>query len=125
VTEVFRLATSNSSLLISGAISCLKPTPTSGFAGMKMPGFAPFTPACQEPSVLVCSRLRFSSSVASPKYQTFPAMSCAYQSVMFSWSLPPMKPWSWTTVVMTPRIVAFSLVTVNVSLEALPSLRPL
>ena len=62
--------------------------PTRGWAGMRMPGCAPSRPVSQDPSRLVTLPCVFSSAVVSPKYQTFPALSCAYQSVVRSASRP-------------------------------------
>ena len=45
---------------------------------MKIPGFAPSTPAVQVPDVLLTLPFASSSAVCSPKYQTFPFASCVY-----------------------------------------------
>jgi len=66
----------------------LRDCPTRGWAGMKTPACAPFTPACQLPSVLRTLPRGSSSAVASPRYQTLPARSCAYQSLVLSSSRP-------------------------------------
>jgi hypothetical protein len=58
--------------------------PDLGWAGMMTPARAPFTPESHEPSRLVTFPLRSSSAVSSPKYQTVPPRSCAYQSVVRS-----------------------------------------
>src|SRR6478672_10410616 len=50
-------------------------------------------------------------SVASPKYQTFPPRSCAYQSLVSSASFPSAKTLSATTTVETPMTVRRSDVT--------------
>ena len=55
-----------------------------GLAGMKMPPFAPSRPFRKEPSVLVTLPCAFSSAVFSPRYQTVPCLSWAYQSVVRS-----------------------------------------
>ena len=55
-------------------------------AGMAMPGSAPSTPPSNDPAVSTVPSLN--SLVASPKYQTLPRASCAYQSVVRSSSLP-------------------------------------
>src|SRR5206468_3311527 len=49
--------------------------PRRGWANMKMPGFAPWTPAIQLPEVLVTWPWASSSAVFSPKYQTLPLAS--------------------------------------------------
>ena len=70
-----------------------------------MPALAPARPACHEPSR--DSRWPFASyvAVASPKYQTLPALSAAYQSVVRSASFPlARRSTSVTTWVRTPWI---------------------
>ena len=49
---------------------------------MMMPGRAPLTPPSNEPAVSTVPSLN--SLVASPKYQTLPSRSCAYQSKVSS-----------------------------------------
>src|SRR3954469_4760815 len=67
---------------------------------MAIPADAPSTPACQDPDV---STLPPSYSlVSSPKYQTLPDRSCAYQSSVSSSSVPSSLTTSCTTVVGTP-----------------------
>ena len=56
---------------------------------MKIPARAPSRPACHEPSVVVTRPCASNSAVASPRYQTAPAASCAYQSVVRSSGWPP------------------------------------
>jgi hypothetical protein len=56
---------------------------------MKMPRRAPSTPAVQLCSVLVTLPWASSSAVLSPKYQTLPAASWLYQSMVRSSSRPP------------------------------------
>ena len=54
---------------------------------MTMPAFAPSTPASHEPSFV--TGLPFSYSVvSSPRYQTLPCWSWAYQSSVSSTSFP-------------------------------------
>ena len=53
-------------------------------AGEEHPGRAPSRPALNEPSRLVTWPWRSSSFVFSPKYQTLPWRSCAYQSLVTS-----------------------------------------
>jgi hypothetical protein len=60
--------------------------PTFGFAGSAIPGSAPSTPASQEPLSVGLPCLY--SIVCSPKYQTFPCESWAYQSLVTSIGLP-------------------------------------
>jgi len=55
---------------------------------MMIPGCAPFTPHCHDPSVVFTLPRASSSAVASPRYQTLPPVSCAYQSLVRSSSLP-------------------------------------
>ena len=73
-----------------------------GCAGITMPGLAPLTPVSQEPSVLTLP-LSY-SLVSSPKYQTAPSRSCAYQSQVSSTTWPFELATSWTTVVVTPAM---------------------
>src|SRR5262245_60012036 len=96
-----------------GASSCRYMSPTFGWASMTIPAFAPFLPACHEPPVLTLPP--WYSFVSSPKYQTFPARSCAYQSSVSSTTCPPTVTRSRTTVVTTPRMVFVSCVTSTVS----------
>ena len=42
------------------------------------------------------------SAVSSPKYQTLPSLSWAYQSSVISTGLPPSLTTSWTTRAVTP-----------------------
>lgn len=68
------------------------------------PGCAPSTPASQDPFVEETLPSAY-SAVSSPKYQTFPNRSWAYQSNVSSARSPfAEKTWSCTTVVVTPRI---------------------
>jgi hypothetical protein len=71
---------------------------------MMIPGCAPSTPASQESSIFT-KRPCFSSRVSSPMYQTFPAVSWAYQSKVRSIGLPCEETVSRTTVDGTPRII--------------------
>ena len=64
------------------------------------------------------------TAVASPKYQTLPALSGAYQSVVFSRTTPPSYSTSFTTVVVTPWITFFHGVTVVRLRRRLPSSEP-
>ena len=68
-----------------------------------IPAFAPLTPASQE-SLARTKRPPFSSSASSPMYQTFPCLSCAYQSKVRSTGLPCSDTVSRTTVHLMPRI---------------------
>ena len=88
---------------------------------MKIPGIAPSTPACHVPSVLVTFPCPSSVAVSSPKYQTLPALSCVYQSIVSSTSLPPSYTRSWITTQGTPSISAVSCVTSNTTRDRLPS----
>src|SRR5688500_11896549 len=82
---------------------------------MTMPGFAPPTPACHEPSLL--DMPPSNAVVSSPKYQTVPSTSCAYQSYVSSTIWPPDFAMSRTTTQVTPitSFVSFVTVTVTVS----------
>ena len=60
--------------------------PARGSAGITMPGRAPSTPASQDPSVLTTSPSSY-SAVSSPRYQTLPSASWAYQSWVSSLQL--------------------------------------
>ena len=83
---------------------------------MMMPASAPSTPACHEPSRL--STLPSSSYVAvsSPRYQTLPSLSAAYQSSVASATEPSgRRTTSRKTVVSTPMIVLVRVVTLTVS----------
>ena len=77
-----------------------------------MPASAPSTPASQEPSVVLS--FPFSNSfVSSPRYQRFPAESCAYQSKVSSVICPPCLTTSCTTTASMPMIVFVRPVTVT------------
>src|SRR3954469_12524621 len=91
-----------------------------------MPARAPWAPACQEPSRLFTWPRRSSSLVASPRYQTLPCLSCAYQSSVSSATPPPLKNTrSWTTTALMPRMVFVLWVTVMTSVCRSPSFSPL
>src|SRR5262249_5050271 len=81
---------------------------------MMKPGWAPPTPAVQEPSVVPAG----SCVESSPKYQTLPWLSCAYQSSVSSISTPSSSPWSRTSTVLTPSILGVLCVTVTTSSAA-------
>src|SRR3954447_18853095 len=91
---------------------------------MKTPAFAPSAPARQVPSRLVTLPAAFSSAVSSPKYQTLPRASCAYQSFVRSASLPRSYRRSSTSVQRTPSMTFVRLVTVKTSRPAAPSFSP-
>src|SRR4029079_17269588 len=91
--------------------SCEWESPICGWAGMKIPGTAPFTPASHEPSVLVTLPASSSSAVSSPTYQTLPSRSCVYQSSVRSTSLPFRVSSSWTTIAGAPFTIFVSPVT--------------
>src|SRR5262245_21543528 len=91
---------------------------------MKIPGLALSTPACHDPSVLVTRPRPSSSAVRSPKYQTLPAASCVYQSVVRSARRPSRYRRSRTTRHGAPAIVVVCRVTVTMSRARLPSLTP-
>ena len=88
---------------------------------MITPAWAPSTPASNEPSVE--TTLPFSYSfVASPRYQTFPHLSCAYQSSVTSTSSPSSVTTSWTTLAVMPFAILFVFrVTVTTTLCFVPS----
>src|SRR5207249_4180700 len=85
---------------------------------------APSRPACHVPSVLVTCPLASSSAVDSPKYQTLPALSCEYQSVVRSRRCPAMYRRSSTTTHGAPSIGFVLYVTVTTSRDGRPSLMP-
>src|SRR5262245_42939722 len=91
---------------------------------MTTPGCAPPTPASHDPLVEETFPLTY-SAVSSPKYQTFPNRSCAYQSSVSSARSPfAEKTWSWTTVVVTPRITFVRSVTTTTLRSRCPSDTP-
>src|SRR5947207_817452 len=90
-----------------------------------MPARAALTPACQVPSVLVTLPCGSSSAVSSPKYQTLPALSCAYQSVVRSPRWPCTYRRSLTALHGAPWIVFVVVVALTTSREGLPSFTPL
>ena len=82
------------------------------------PAIAPCTPDSHDPSLLFTFPCLSYVAVASPKYQTFPLLSAAYQSCVFSARVPSARrSTSWTTVVLTPWMVLFACVTVTRSLK--------
>src|SRR5204863_1258066 len=83
---------------------------------MTTPGKAPSTPAFHEPYELVATPPEISWE-SSPKYQTFPSTSCAYQSNVSSVSDPFVGTASFTTTLRTPMIFTVSFVTVTVSVS--------
>src|SRR5262245_17495387 len=87
---------------------------------MMMPGCALSTPPCQEPSTDT-GRPSTSSKVLSPKYQTFPSLSCANQSSVSSVTSPPTDTVSCTSTQVTPRIVFVLCVTANSTCSPPPS----
>src|SRR6266540_5462089 len=88
-----------------------------------MPAFASLTPASHDPSLR--THLPFTKSEeSSPRYQTLPCLSCAYQSKVFSSRLPPTSTWSRTTVARMPRITFVLWVTKTETRRAFPSCVP-
>src|SRR6266508_2424599 len=86
---------------------------------MTTPGLAPSTPASHDPAEL--TTLPFSYSlVFSPRYHTFPQVSWAYQSKVFSTRWPFSVTTSWTTVASMPRIFFLLVVTVTVTFREVP-----
>src|SRR3989344_1684709 len=100
--------------------SCLHESPTFGSTVIITPGFAPLTPASQDPALLTTLPSSY-SAVSSPKYHTFPSLSCAYQSFVSSASSLSIKTLSLTTTTFTPRISFASFVTVTSCLTGSPS----
>src|SRR5262249_9702289 len=86
-------------------------------------GLPPFTPACHE-SLARAKRPFFSSSDFSPMYQTFPSLSCAYQSNVRSIGFPCSDTVSRTTVHLIPSTRLVRCVTTMSSVCAVPSLVP-
>ena len=85
--------------------------PATGFAGIAMPASAPSTPASNDPARVVTSPFRY-SPVCSPRYQTLPTSSCAYQSSVISTGSPFSVTVSRTTLASTPlAIILVSSVT--------------
>src|SRR4051812_24754028 len=83
-----------------------------------MPARAPSTPASHDPSLLGTP---FSYAVvSSPKYQTLPSRSCAYQSDVSSSSSPSLVTVSRTTRVVTPSTTLVLLVT-STTMSSTPS----
>src|SRR4051794_21143181 len=58
---------------------------------MMIPALVPLTPACHEPSRLAMRPCRSYVAVASPRYQTLPASSSAYQSRVDSATVPSAR----------------------------------
>src|SRR5262245_3529133 len=95
-----------------------------GWASMTTPGCAPFTPPSHDPAVEVTEPFLY-SAVSSPKYQTLPAESCAYQSNVSSARSPlAEKTWSCTTVVLTPMTTLVRSVTKTTLRSRWPSETP-
>src|SRR5262245_31678132 len=91
---------------------------------MTTPGCAPSTPAFQDPAVEVIEPFLY-SAVSSPKYQTLPAASCAYQSNVSSARSPLAEnTWSCTTVVATPMTISVRSVTKTTFRSRWPSETP-
>src|SRR5882762_5144715 len=88
-----------------------------------MPGLALSTPASHVPAVLVTTPFAY-SAVSSPKYQTLPPRSCAYQSTVFSFRVWLTVTTSRTTTQGTPMIVLRSWVTVTSTRWGWPSFVP-
>ncbi len=80
---------------------------------MMMPASAPSTPASQEPDGSHSPPGSSYSHESSPRYQTFPHSSWAYQSRVSSIRSPSRETSSRTTVASMPRIVRVSPVTVS------------
>src|SRR6185503_16051592 len=76
---------------------------------MMMPVRAPLTPPSNEPAVSTLPSLY--SLVTSPKYQTLPSRSCAYQSKVSSSGSLSTVTVSWTTTVSTPMTFLVSRLT--------------
>ena len=91
---------------------------------MTIPGSASWTPASQEPEVSTLPLGRY-AAVVSPRYQTLPSSSCAYQSEVFSSSCPSCVATSVTTRAVMPSATVFvRSVTVTRSSCVCPSLTP-
>ena len=73
---------------------------------MITPAWAPSTPASNEPAVLTGLPFWY-SVVASPRYQTLPFASCAYQSSVTSTNSPSSLTTSRTTRAVTPFAISF------------------
>src|SRR3954447_2315058 len=92
---------------------------------MNIPARGPSTPARQVPSVLSTVPSAFSVAVFSPRYQTLPALSWAYQSFVRSASRPRWYTRSSMTVARMPSIGFVRRVTRNTSVAGVPSSLPL
>src|SRR5215210_6086492 len=68
---------------------------------MMIPACAPSTPASKEPALDVTLPFSY-SAVSSPRYQTLPAPSWAYQSYVISTGCPFRLTTSWMTLASTP-----------------------
>lgn len=89
------------------------------------PATAPRTPACHDPSLLFTFPCLSYVAVASPRYQTFPSLSAAYQSCVLSASVPSARrSTSRMTVASTPWMVMVAWVTVTRSLNLSPPSLP-
>src|SRR4051794_13464620 len=84
-----------------------------------MPGLAPPTPASHDPDVSGFPDRSY-SVVSSPRYQTLPSESWAYQSKVSSSSRPSTRTTSRTTVAPTPSTTRLRSVTVT-TVRSVPS----
>ncbi len=91
---------------------------------MMMPATAPSTPASHDPAVLTGSPCSSYSTVSSPKYQTVPVSSAAYQSNVRSTGVPLCVMRSRTIVVSMPWINFVRSVTTTCSIQRSPSSLP-
>ncbi len=75
---------------------------------MMIPGCAPSTPASKEPDLVVILPFSY-SAVSSPRYQTLPDASWAYQSSVTSTRWPFSVTTSRTTLASMPLAIIFVL----------------
>ena len=88
---------------------------------MITPAIAPSTPASNEPSVEVTSPFS-NSAVSSPRYQTVPSESWAYQSKVSSMTSPSRVTVSRRTRASIPLAISLvALVTVTTTRSSWPS----
>src|SRR5262249_57810775 len=83
--------------------ACRYASGTGGCASIIMPGSPSWTPASHDPDLSIFPPGRY-AAVLSPRYQTLPCLSCAYQSVVFSSSFPRCVEMSDTAVALMPSM---------------------
>src|SRR5262245_31332657 len=99
-------------------------SPTCGSASITTPGSPPFTPASHEPSVPTSTPFAYCLA-SSPKYQTLPCLSWAYQSWVSSSSPPFTNTVSITSTQVTPMRTLVEWVTSTILSSSPASVTPL